>query len=83
MGAVLWCEKTLSFLDFAVCEYCTGMDFSTVVKRLVTFKKISLCWGIFPCGGDIDIPVTGIFPCAGEIDFFGVKIPVLFFFGAL
>ena len=58
-----------------MCEYCTSMEFSTVVKRLVTFTKKLHVLGNSPCGGEIDYfrenPCAGeFFPCAG--DFFPV-----------
>ena len=67
-------------------------DFPYVCSVLVDFEnfskiKKSLCWGFFPCAGEIDYfgknPCAGIFPCTGEIGFFRVKIPVLEKFFAL
>ena len=67
VDAVLWWEDVELLSDFPRCAYCASVDVSTVVERLLTFQKKSLCWGFFPCGGEIYYFRKN--PCAGG--FFG------------
>ena len=63
-GAVLWCGRSLNSSDFPGCGYCASMDFSTVVEKLFTFKKKSLCWAFSPVVERLIFSDKD--PCAGD-----------------
>ena len=58
------CGEFDFFQSSPVWGYCTSMDFSTVVQRLLTFKKT-------PCAGEFSPVVEKLIifeknPCAGD-----------------